>query len=289
MREHILVCPFDKNLLDKMHDESLVVISPGFEQIPHVFHTAGERNNRVMCVVVYSNSSLASVPFHESWKGIPIAIYAAELGPFKEIMMRLPLIRDLNLRIFLNSDKKENYTGLHILSSLQVNCGLEFGEKDMDWEALNDLMTYSLYGKVKHGAIEPFQFVANKYNPERLTEYNTIYFNNPQVYLHVDEDENIAISGKHLQQKNYVAAGLEALNDIKNNKVFEEAILDWQQHFLKDDGCAFCPSWRVCLGKFAEQKERNPGCQKFFADMMEATDDFLSKQHKQREREIWQP
>lgn len=289
MREHILVCPFDKNLLEKMHDESLVVISPGFEQIPHVFKTAGERNNRVMCVVVYSKGSLASVPFHESWKGIPVAIYAAELGPFKEIMARLPLIRDMNLRIFLNSDRKENFTALHILSSLQVNCGLDFGENDIDWEALNDLMTYALYGKVKHGGIEPFQFVATKYNPERLTEYNTIYFNNPQVYLHIDKDENIAVSGKDLKKGNFIATGLNALNDIKNNENFNEAILSWQQHFLKDSGCAFCQAWRVCMGKFADQIKHNPGCQKFFADLMEATDHFLEKQHKQREREIWQP
>jgi hypothetical protein len=66
MREFILVCPFDEKLLGQMQNESLVVKSPGFEQIPHVFNTAGERNNRVVCVTVHSESSLASIPFHET-------------------------------------------------------------------------------------------------------------------------------------------------------------------------------------------------------------------------------
>ncbi len=288
MREHILVCPFDESLLSRLHDESLVVIAPNFEQIPHVYHTAMQRSNRVICVVVYSKGSLAAVPFHESWKGIPIAIYASEMGPFKEFMMRLPLIRDLNIRIFLNSDKKENFTALHIISSLHINCGLEFGESDFDWEALNDLMTYALYGKVHHGAMEPFQFIASRYNPERLTDFGTVYFNNPNIYLHIDKDENIAISRKDLQKGNFIAKGLNELNDIKTNKKFEEALHEWQNFFLQNNTCAFCPSWRVCMGKFTDTIERNPGCQKFFEDMMDATDHFLSSEHKKREREVWQ-
>lgn len=289
MREHILVIPFDEKLLGHLQDESLVVVSPGFEQIPHVYRTASERNNRVACVVVYSKGSLATVPFHESWRGIPIAIYAAELGPFKEFMARLPLIRDLNIRIFLSSDRKENYTALHILASLHLSSGIDFGEKNIDWEALNDLMTYSIYGKANHGPIEPFHFVATKYNPERLTEFGTVYFNNPQVYLHLDKDTNIAVSKKDLEKGNFIAMGIEELNSIRANPKYEEAIHHWQNFFLQQEGCAFCQSWRVCLGKFSEQIKSNPGCQKFFADLMEGADHFMAKQHKQREREIWQP
>jgi hypothetical protein len=204
-------------------------------------------------------------------------------------MSRLQLIRDLNLRIFLNSDRKDNFTSLHILSSLGVNCGVGFGEKDVDWESLNDLMTYSVYGKARHTGIEPFQFVTSKYNPERLTEYNTVYFDNPQQYLHIDKDFNIAVSQKDLLKGNFVANGLEALNEIKANPKYEEAITHWQSFFLQESGCAFCQAWRVCMGKFTNQIERNPGCQKFFTDLMEASDHFLASQHKQRKREIWQP
>lgn len=288
MREHILVCPFDEKLFEQIHDESLVVIAPSFEQIPNAFHEARNRNNRVKCVVVYSKGSLVSIPFHESWKGIPIAIYVEELGPFKEFMARLQPMRDMNIRIFMNSDRKENLSALHILASLHISCGIAFGEKDIDWEAMNDLMTYSAYGKTRHAPVEPFHFITTKYNPDEYNEYRTVYFDNPRTYLHIDKDLNVAISKKDLSEGNFITSGIEGLDKIKENPKFEEALNKWQNFFLQNSVCAFCQSWRICMGTFAGQIERNPGCQKFFTDLMEATDHVLSSQQKDREREVWQ-
>lgn len=289
MREHILVCPFDEKLLGQMHDENLVVIAPSVEQIPDVYRISSDRKNRVRCVVVSTKGSLASVPFHESWKGIPIAIYAEELGPFKEFLSKMQLIRDLNIRFYLSSGHKENFTALHVLASLHLNCGVAFDEQEIDWEALNDLMTYSVYGKVQHGPIEPFKYITTQYHPEKYTEFNTVYFDNPHIYLHLDKDANIAVSRKDLQKGNFIASGYNELDKIKANPKYEEALNHWQSFFLKENGCAFCQSWRVCMGTFVDKVESNPGCQKFFADMMDAADHSLSNQQKNREREIWQP
>lgn len=289
MREQILVCPFDEKLLGQLSEEGIVVESPGFEQVQYVHNVAREKNKKVICVAVRYKGSIATIPFHESWRGIPLAIYATELGPFKEFMSRLQLIREMNIRFFLNTDHKETFTSLHILSSLNVNCGIEFGEKPIDWEALNDLMTFSCYGKAPHSGIEPFQFVATKYNPKELTDFGTVFFNNPQVYLHIDKDQNIAASAADLKKGNFIATGLKALNDIKNNPKYEDAVYQWQNFFLQEKGCAFCPSWRICLGKFSTRVEKNPGCQKFFSDLMEAADHVIDKQQKKRERDIWQP
>ena len=204
-------------------------------------------------------------------------------------MGKLHLLRDLNIRIFLNSDNKTNFTNLHILASLGIDCGIWFGENNIDWESLNDLMTYAIYGKVNHASIEPFQFIANNYSSARFTDYSSVYFENPYNYLHIDKDENIALSYKDLKNKNYVNTGFDTLPNIFENDNFKEAMLAWQQFFLKTEGCAYCQAWRVCMGKFCESIEKNPGCQQFFSDMMDAADHFLSVQHKNKRKEVWQP
>jgi len=290
MRDQVLVCPFDEGLLSRLHNKRVVVVTSDFEQIHPIGKILNDHQNNLQCIIIQHKGSIASVPFHESWRGIPIALFATEMGPFKEMMGRIHLIRDLNIRIFLSSDNNANFTSLHILASLGIDCGIYFGDKEkIDWEAMNDLMTYSVYGKVNHASIEPFNFITNHYNPEQLTDFSSVYFDNPQAYLHVDKDENIALTSDDLKNGKYISAGIESLNRIFENEKFEEAIHSWQQFFLKNDGCAYCQAWRVCMGKFSETFEKNQGCRQFFVDMMDGADHFLSLQHKNKRKELWQP
>jgi len=290
MREHILVCPFDENLIAKFHNKRIVVNTSVFEEIPHICQFVNNNQNHLHCIAIKQNNSLASTPFHESWRGIPIAIFADQMGSLKEILQKLQLIRDLNIRIFLNTDLKENFTNIHILASLGIDSGVFFGENNIDWEAMNDLMTYTVYSKVNHASIEPFQFTVNNYNPARTTDFSAVYFNNPNSYLHIDANENIAITKEDLINGKYIAKGIESLtSDIFEDEKYKEALHIWQEFFLKNDGCAFCQAWRVCMGKFSYSIENNPGCTKFFVDLMEASDHFLAVQHKNRRKELWQP
>ena len=289
MRNHILVCPFDENLIRKFHNQRLVIILSDFDQIQNAHKLVNECQNSLHCLVIYHNGSLASVPFHETWKGIPLALFVSEIGAFKEFMGRLPLLRDLNIRIFLSTDNKENYTSLHILASLGIDCGINFGEKEIDWEAMNDLMTYSIYGKVNHASIEPFQFIAGNYDPSRINDFSSVYFDNPQSYLHIDKDENIALTAKDMQDGKFILKGIENICKIFEDEKYEEAINAWQEFFLKENGCAYCQAWRICIGKFSVSADENPGCRQFFTDLMEASDHFISVQHKNKRKEVWQP
>lgn len=290
MREHILVCQYHENLINRLHHKQVVVKISDFEQIHPVCKQLNDVQVGLHCLMIQHNGSIASIPFHESWKGIPIAIYANEMGTMKELMGRLPLIRDLNIRIFLNSDLEANYTSLHIMASLGIECGLYFGNKEkINWELVNDLMTYAIYGKVNHAPLEPFYHLASHYNPEQHTDFNSVYFENPLTYLHIDHEENIAASSEDLDNKKFIAKGIDSLERISENNKYDEAIHAWQQFFLKPDGCAYCQAWRVCLGKFSESVKVNEGCKPFFVDMMEACDHFLSMQHKNKKKEVWQP
>ncbi|NTW32213.1 MAG: hypothetical protein HGB12_06260 [Bacteroidetes bacterium] len=288
-REHIIVCQFDENLLGRLHKKRLVVNTSADANIPHICQFVNNNQNNLHCIVIHQNNTLASTPFHENWRGIPIAVFADQMGSFKEIMQKMRLIRDLNIRIFLNTDFKENFTNIHILASLGIDCGVFFGENNLDWEALNDLMTYSVYSKAHHATIEPFHFIINNYNPTRTTDFSSVYFNNPYTYLHIDSEENIAITKNDLIEGKYIASGINLIPDISENEKYKEALHSWQEFFLQENGCAFCQAWRVCMGKFSTSIKDNPGCSKFFVDMMEAADYFLSVQHKNKRKELWQP
>lgn len=289
MREHILVCPFDASLLERLTHKRLVVTTTGVESIHHISRLVNDYQSQLHCIAVQHKGSLATIPFHESWRGIPLAIFVNELGTFKEVIGKLRLIRDLNVRFFFTSDNPANFTSIHILASLGIDCGISFGEKEIDWEAMNDLMTYAVYGKANRASIEPFSFATRNYHPARVTDFGSVYFENPQTYLHIDSEENIALTAKDLKEGRFISHGIESLTSIHDDEKFNEAIHAWQEFFLKADGCAYCQAWRVCLGKFAGSAEQNPGCSQFFVDMMEAADHFLSMQHKNKRKELWQP
>lgn len=289
MREHILAFHFDEDLINRLHNKRVVVITSDFDKVHHICKSVNDRQNSLHCLAIQHKGSLASIPFHESWRNIPMAIFANEMGPFKEMMGKLPLLRELSTRIFLNTANVTNFTNLHILASLGIDCGVSFDENNVDWEAMNDLMTYAVYSKVNHASVEPFQYIAQSYDPSRFTEFSSVYFDNPQTYLYIDKDENIALNSKDLKQGKFIAKGLDALPGIHENEKFTESLHAWQAFFLKEDGCAYCQAWRVCLGKFSETYDKNPGCRQFFADLMEAADHFRASQHQNKRKELWQP
>jgi hypothetical protein len=289
MRNQALVFKYDQALMSKIHEKPVVIFADDCRLLHQIMDEANRSRNHVHCIVINQKGALSTIPVQKEWQGIPIAIYAQEFGNFKEILGKLPLLRDLNLRVFLSTDNRENFTNLHILASLGVDCGIYFGEKPIDWEAMNDLMTYSIYGKVRHASIEPFRYIVSAYHPHRFTEYATVYFNNPERYLHIDADENIALSSEDLKNGKYVATGFENLNRIQNDETFYEKLFEWQNHFQAIEGCSICPAWRVCLGKFSTQLKDNPGCSKFFEELMDGADFYLARQNQSKTKELWQP
>jgi len=289
MRKHFLVSEFDEKLFNRLKDHRIAVVTHGFDQVHHICESFNDNGNTLHCLVVHYKGSVVSVPFHENLKNVPMAIFASEMGPFKEMMARLHILREMNVRIFLSSDNRANFTNLHILASLGVDCGISFGENTIDWDAMNDLMTYAIYAKVKHASIEPFMYAAKVYSPERLTDFGSVYFENPQSYLHIDKDENIALTSKDLKAGKFIAKGVEALENIQDIKEYQDAEFAWQEFFLKDNHCAYCQAWRICKGKFTDTFEKNPGCRQFFTDMMDAADYYQEAQKKTKKKEIWQP
>ncbi len=289
MREQILVFQYDQGLLSKIHEKPIIVKATDYSQLHQIMDEANRNHNHVHCLVFNHKGAFSNIPLQKEWKGIPIAIYATDFGNFKEVLSKIQLLRELNLRVFLSTDEKANFTNLHILASLGVDCGIYFGEKPVDWESMHDLLSYAIYSKVGHGSIEPFHYLVSAYHPHRFTEFNTIYFNNPERYLHIDEDENIALNAVDLKEKKFISKGLENIQKISDDETYYDKLFEWQTHFQDIAGCSVCPAWRVCLGKFSDQVKDNPGCTKFFEELMDGADFFLARQNQSKNKELWQP
>jgi hypothetical protein len=286
MSNHILVCPFNEDSLKKMKGKALVIRTDDFNLIPHIDRVVNDHNKLHCILVIDKKKFLSAVPFREDWKDIPLTFYLGGMGSFKTFLTQLPMLRQSSLRVFFSTDKNRNLQDLTIMSSLGVDCGVWFGDNNnsTDWDALNDLMYYSIYTRTAHGDIEPFYYAVSHYDPQNITDFSSVYFDNPLRYLHMDENENVALTRADLENGNFISRGMDSLDKIEETPGYIKLRNRWEEFFLQTKGCAYCPAWRICLGKFAPYNEESSGCRPFFSDLMDAADHFRSvKQPKRKE------
>ena len=286
MTTHILVCPFNERILSHLQGRALVVKVNKPDEICRVAQDVSRFKNHLHCVLFYAKDSLADIPFQEDWKKIPIALYTSDIGCFSKLANSLSLIRQLNIRVYLPIDRKESYTSLRILSSLGIASTVVFGEKNIDWEAMSDLMTYSILGRAPHAPIEPFYYISSHYNPTQQTGFGSVYFDDPSKYLHLNEEGFVSLSHKDLMEGRFIADDINQIGDLSQYPTYIEYREAWKQFFLKPDGCAYCQGWRVCLGKFSTMTNNYPGCKQFFIELMGVVEQYQSM--TKNKVELWQ-
>lgn len=285
MSAHILVCPFDEGLLERLEGRALVVRAESIENVRRISQ-AVNRRNKLHCVLFKTPKLLSEIDFLEDWKGIPIALYAGGLGPLKATAAGLRTIRQLSMRIFLPAGGSAHYASLNILSSLGVACGVNLLDGPPEWKSLTDLMHYAVYGKASHAGIEPFHYLARNYGARETTDFASVYFEYPERYLHADRQGRIALSNAELRKGSFIAQSPDVLDTIDLKDNYLERINRRQDFFLKPDGCAYCEGWRICLGKFSHIADSGE-CKEFFTEMLEAVEFVKSK--SDGKEELWQP
>jgi hypothetical protein len=284
--EHILVCPFNEKLLAKLKQRTIVIKTNDFSLIRNINKEVNKSNN-LHAIKITTEIPFSAIAFQEDWLNSPLAIYATDFGDYREFIEHLDLIKKLNLRVFLSSQNDYNFTGLRILASLHVGCGLYFNEEPYNWELLNDLMHYAIYGRTKHAPIEPFTWIASQYEPTGYTDYNTVYFNNPVRYLHLNEDEQIALTEMDLLNNNFIDEGILSVDTIHENGKYIDSLNSRYEIMLQMNECAFCPAFRICLAKFPNLPEKNNTCKTFFSDLLDAADYSYSKRTNST-NQLWQ-
>ncbi len=284
-----IVCPDSPSLLEGFTERTVAVRVNDPGQAAAAATRVRESGNRLLCVIIDSDSPLSNLELPADQKEIPLALMAPSLGKFRRLARRLNLWRDCNLRVYLPGNNPENLIGLRILSSVGIHGGAVLGNGRMDWEALSDLMTYAVLERVPHAPIEPFQFIASHYDPAAYLEWSSVYFDDPRQFLHLDAEGRVALSHAELSQNRFIAANLADLAEPTECPAIRERLQAWRHYFVDNHPCASCGGWKICLGKFAAEVPKNQGCAAFFLEMMEVARQYRVRQAPAEECRIWQP
>jgi len=271
MIKPVLVCPFSKKLMDKIKYTQFIITVSSFDDITEVIRWV-HKTNELMGIRIKTDKPVSSIEFHKNWAQFPLFIYADKFGDFPELFPKLETIRNLNVHLFLSAHHDFNFTGLRILSSLQICCGVWFEDIALNWDLMNDLMHYTIYSKPKHAHIEPFSWLAEHYMINGYPNYDAVYFNDPLKYLHINDSEQVALTESDLLKNNFIAEGVENIDGIQKLEQYRDLSHSRYETMLRMGDCAFCSAFRICLGKFGHLEDKENTCQPFFTDLHDACD-----------------
>ena len=266
------------SLLEQLQNKTVVVETDDIGKIEEI-NNAVCVHNRLFCIKLYVKQNITSLSLKEEWKNIPLVFYVVrgkrcevsgewyegcgDLGNVRDLVGMLPIIRKLNIKFFLDGAVVQNYEAVQILSSLGVYSGIVINEK-ADWEKLTDLTYYALCGRVAHAPIEPFQYVYDMYERNRLVDYGTAFFDNSERFEYLKESRGNSCS---------YPKGRGNSCSCPINKEYNNS---WQRFFYEGSECAACEGWRICMGKYAEMKDKN-GCKEFTIEWLDVVDNMKFK------------
>jgi len=284
-----IVCQDSETVLQGFTGRSVALRVEGFDRIASGVDQVRKSGNRLFCIIVESDQPLADMEFDDRHQGVPLAVMAPALGPFRHLARHLDRLRTLNLRVYLPCDSPDNLTGLRILSSVGITCCADFRDGRTDWESLADLAAYAVLERAPHAAIEPFAFMTVNYPACRHLDWGRIFFDDPRHFLHLDACGRVALSRAELAGNCFVALSLNEIGVPAEFPPFRDRLRSWQHFFIDNHPCASCAGWRLCLGKFSQDLAANAGCAEFFTEMIDLVHRHTAAQAVPEERRLWQP
>lgn len=286
-----IVCPFDRGIVERFRGREIAVRIDDPLLAPAARDLVRETRNSLMCVLCESPLPLAATPLPPVWDGIPLGLSVPGAGRMRDLAPITPRLRELDLRVFLPYSR-ENLTGLRVLSSIGIPCGLVLEEGEPDWEALADLMTYAVLEGVPHAPIEPFDLLRRNYDPERFMQWGAGFFDDPTQFVHLDREGRAALSPRDLRQGRFVGT-VDGLEGSVAAALTERARAR-RSLFVEDHPCAACAGFRLCLGRFDRPDKGGPGapgragCSGFFSEMMDALDLHREQKAQRDKAPAWQ-
>jgi hypothetical protein len=283
-----IVCPHNPSLFASFTGLTVAVRVPQPAQAAEAAARLQESGNELLCIIVESDFPLDEIELPDDLQNIPLAVMAPAWGKFRRLARDLSRLRGFNLRVYLPAHHPQNIAGLRILSSLGIHTCAVLGDGPKDWEALTDLMTYAVLERAPHASMEPFIFIASHYDLTTYLEWGSIYFNDPKHFLHLDADGQVALSPAELRQKRFVAPSLADIGTPSQFPPIHQRAQAWRHFFTDNHPCASCGGWKICLGKFAREMNKNDGCRTFFLEMLEVAQQYKEQKVPPVEPRIWQ-
>lgn len=285
-KRHTLVMNFDENLISKFNGENIIITTDTFNLLNRTYDVVNQ-NNKLVNVTVYFQGALTSIKILENWTKIPMCLYVSSLGSYRMFFHMLPILRQMNIKVFLSAQSNQNLIDIQMMSSLGIFTGVYFSEKGVAWDKMKELALYAQHSKSQHAPIEPFQYISTKYKAEETLDFNAIYYNDPTQFLHIDSEGKVALTYHLLKEGKFALDNFQQINTLKDNEEYAAFTTAWQRHFLEKTTCSYCPAWRICMGKFENQIDEEKSCQQVFADLMDGAE-IHQEQHKRKPEKVWQ-
>jgi hypothetical protein len=284
-----IVCPDSEALLQSFTGRAVALRLNSCRRINAAVANVRKSGNRLFCIIVEADRPLAEIDVDVHDQAMPLAVMAPSAGRFRDLAGHLDRLRKLNLRVYLPCDHPDNLAGLRILSSVGIACCADFRTGGKDWEALADLATYAVLERAPHAAMEPFAFMAANYYAVDHLDWGRVCFDAPSHFLHLDGEGRVALSQAELAEGRFVAHGLDAIEAADKFPPIRERLRAWRHFFIDRHPCAVCAGWRMCRGKFSDDRPENAGCAEFFGEMIGLARRHMALQVAPEARRVWQP
>ena len=280
--KHILVTDGNWPYFDKLKGHALVVYVQEIDDINRIINEV--QTPTKLHAIVYENRllSLESISIDERWNTNPIILKIGRLGQFRNVVQKIEQLKSMNVIITLQADLAQNYRDVQLLSSLGIHTGIDFDGCEVNWDAFQDIIAYAFYGRMSHAEIEPFSSMCTHYCGMNYVSPGMASFYNPERYVHVDQYGHLALSREQLIAGKFFDEGWDLLANISSHPSLKNEAHNWQQLFIENNPCTFCPAFRVCMAYFIKCGDKEK-CQNAMSDLLEAIEFNKSQQSKQNQ------
>ena len=273
-------------IFNSVFERDFVVFTHQQDNFNAILSSIKNSSNRLLSIVIKSENLISQIEFKKEWRNIPLIFYVKGLGKIRDLWKTINLIKELDIIFFLPAGNTEISTSISFLSSLGIKSGIYFSKnKKPNYEALKDLIYYAFYPRVNIGDIQPFSFIQKNNILTNGLNFSSVYFNNPEKYLWIDINGNIAFTEENMNQKKFLKTPLTELYKIEEDEDYKKELLKWHEHFLKVDKCSACPAWRIC--KASKEYFCDEDFQDFMTEIVDVASDVQSSKNNKR-KEIWQ-
>ncbi len=268
---HVFVCEYNWPIEERLKGRALVIKVNSLDNILNIQRHLDETTKIDAFVYRDDFASLETIDVNPSWGDTPIVLYINRLGQFRNVHHKISQLRQLNVIVIFTASEKQACKDAQILASLGIHTGIQLSPDSELGDEVLDLITYSFYGTMPHAEIEPFYTIERYYDGESYVSPMLSEFVNPERYIHIDKELNLAFSEKDLKKGNVLEEKYPHLRTKEFSDAAEAYSLEWQDWFIDSHKCTFCPAFRVCMGYFnRDEEEENPNCRKVMTELLEA-------------------
>lgn len=278
---HLFVCEYDWPIEEKLKGRALIIKIRNLDDILKIQKHIDETTKVDAFVYRDEYASLETIKVNPKWGDTPIILYINRLGQFRNVHHKIELLKRLNVIVIFSGCGYQECKDAQILSSLGIHSGIELNSEAELGEPVLDLMTYTFYGTMPHAEIEPFSTIEKYYDGESYVSPALAEFVNPERYIHIDKDMNLAFSCSELKTGEYLQIKYPYFKTEEIAEFAERASLKWQELFVDSHNCTFCPAFRICMGYFSQRDKRAKGvCKEVMTELLECIEFHKSQFQK---------